>query len=61
MTIAMTVNASTGMGYGFSEIVEILKGMGTKKKEIAEALRAAATVRAIQGVVTGNKAYTCAQ
>jgi alkylhydroperoxidase/carboxymuconolactone decarboxylase family protein YurZ len=58
MLIAMAVNASTGMGYGCSEIAEILKGMGTKKEEIAEALRVAATVRAIQGVVTGSEAYT---
>ena len=58
MLIAMAVNASTGMGYGCSEIAEILKGMGTRKEEIAEALRVAATVRAIQGVVTGSEAYT---
>ncbi len=57
MLIAMAVNASTGMGYGCSEIAKILEGMGTKKKEIAEALRVAATVRAIQGVVTGSEAY----
>ena len=58
MLIAMAVNASTGMGYGCGEIAEILKGMGTKKEEIAEALRVAATVRAIQGVVTGSEAYS---
>ena len=57
MLIAMAVNSSTGMGYGCSEIAKILEGMGTKKKEIAEALRVAATVRAIQGVVTGSEAY----
>jgi hypothetical protein len=57
MLIAMVVNASTGMGYGCSEIAEILQGMGTKKEEISEALRVAATVRAIQGVVTGSEAY----
>ena len=58
MLIAMALNASTGMGYGCSEIAEILRGMGTKKEEIAEALRVAATVRAIQGVVTGSEAYS---
>jgi alkylhydroperoxidase/carboxymuconolactone decarboxylase family protein YurZ len=57
MLIAMCVNASTGMGYGCSEIAKILQGMGTGKEEIAEALRVAATVRAIQGVVTGSEAY----
>lgn len=57
MLIAMGVNASTGMGYGCYEIAKILEGMGTKKEEIAEALRVAATVRAIQGVVTGSEAY----
>lgn len=58
MLIAMAVNASTGMGYGCSEIAKILEGMETKKEEMAEALRVAATVRAIQGVVTGGEAYT---
>jgi alkylhydroperoxidase/carboxymuconolactone decarboxylase family protein YurZ len=58
MLIAMGVNASTGMGYGCSEIAKILMGMGTKKEEIAEALRVSATVRAIQGVVTGSEAYS---
>ena len=53
----MAVNASTGMGYGCSEIAKILAGMGVKKQEIAEALRVASTVRAIQGVVTGSEAY----
>jgi alkylhydroperoxidase/carboxymuconolactone decarboxylase family protein YurZ len=57
MLIAMAVNASTGMGYGCSEIANILKGLGTSKKEISEALRVASTVRAIQGVVTGSEAY----
>ena len=57
MLIAMAVNASTGMGYGCSEIAKILAGMGVKKQEIAEALRVASTVRAIQGVVTGSEAY----
>ena len=57
MLIAMAINASTGMGYGCSEIAQILHGMGTKKEEIAEALRVASTVRAIQGVVTGSEAY----
>ena len=58
MLIAMAINASTGMGYGCSEIAKILQNMGTKKEEIAEALRVAATVRAIQGVVTGSEAYS---
>jgi len=58
MLIAMAINACTGMGYGCSEIAQILHGMGTTKEEIAEALRVAATVRAIQGVVTGSEAYT---
>jgi alkylhydroperoxidase/carboxymuconolactone decarboxylase family protein YurZ len=58
MLIAMAVNASTGMGYGCSEIAKILQGIDTTKEEIAEALRVAATVRAIQGVVTGAEAYT---
>lgn len=58
MLIAMTINASTGMGYGCSEIAEILQGMGTSKEEIAEAQRVASTVKAIQGVVTGSKAYS---
>jgi alkylhydroperoxidase/carboxymuconolactone decarboxylase family protein YurZ len=57
MLIAMAVNASTGMGYGCGEIAKILRGMEVAKEEIAEALRVAATVRAIQGVVTGSKAY----
>jgi alkylhydroperoxidase/carboxymuconolactone decarboxylase family protein YurZ len=57
MLIAMAINASTSMGYGCSEIAKILQSMGTKKEEIAEALRVAATVRAIQGVVTGAEAY----
>jgi alkylhydroperoxidase/carboxymuconolactone decarboxylase family protein YurZ len=57
MLIAMAVNASTGMGYGCSEIAKILKDMGTSNKEISEALRVASTVRAIQGVVTGSEAY----
>jgi alkylhydroperoxidase/carboxymuconolactone decarboxylase family protein YurZ len=57
MLIAMAVNASTGMGYGCSEIAKLLQGMETTKAEIAEALRVAATVRAIQGVVTGAEAY----
>jgi hypothetical protein len=45
------------MGYGCSEIAKILQGIETTKEEIAEALRVAATVRAIQGVVTGAEAY----
>jgi alkylhydroperoxidase/carboxymuconolactone decarboxylase family protein YurZ len=57
MLIAMAVNASTGIGYGCSEIAKILKDMGTSKKEISEALRVASTVKAIQGVVTGSEAY----
>ena len=57
MLIALGVNASTGMGYGCSEIAKILEKQGTTKKEISEALRVAATVRAIQGVVTGSEAY----
>jgi alkylhydroperoxidase/carboxymuconolactone decarboxylase family protein YurZ len=57
MLIAIAINASTGMGYGCSEIAKILQDMDTKKEEIAEALRVAATVRAIQGVVTGAEAY----
>jgi len=57
MLIAMAINASTGMGIGCSEIAKMLQGMEVKKDEIAEALRVAATVRAIQGVVTGGEAY----
>lgn len=57
MLIAMGVNASTGMGYGCSEIAKILQHQGITKQEIAEALRVASTVRAIQGVVTGREAY----
>ena len=57
MLIAMAVNASTGMGQGCSEIAKILKGMGVKEAEMAEAMRVAATVRAIQGVVAGGEAY----
>ncbi len=57
MLIAMAVNASTGMGHGCSEIAQILKGMEASEEEIAEAMRVAATVRAIQGVVTGGEAY----
>ena len=57
MLIAMVVNASTGMGYGCSEIAKILERQDITKKEIAEALRVASTVRAIQGVVTGSEAY----
>jgi alkylhydroperoxidase/carboxymuconolactone decarboxylase family protein YurZ len=58
LLIAMSINSSTGMGYGCSEIAKILKGMGTKDEEIAEALRVAATVGAIQGIVTGSEAYS---
>ena len=57
MLIAMGVNASTGMGYGCSEIAKILEHQGITKKEISEALRVASTVKAIQGVVTGSEAY----
>ena len=57
LLIAMAVNANTGVGYGCSEIAKILKGMEVKKEEIVEALRVAATVGAIQGVVTGAEAY----
>ena len=57
MLIALGVNASTGMGYGCSEIAKILEHQGITKKELSEALRVAATVRAIQGVVTGSEAY----
>ncbi len=57
MLIALGVNASTGMGYGCSEIAKILEKQGVTKKEISEALRVASTVRAIQGVVTGSEAY----
>ena len=57
MLIAMGVNASTGMGYGCSEIAKILEKQGVTKEEISEALRVASTVRAIQGVVTGSEAY----
>jgi hypothetical protein len=45
------------MGYGCNEIAKILEKQVTTKKEITEALRVASTVRAIQGVVTGNEAY----
>jgi len=34
-----------------------LEKTGVTKQEISEALRVASTVRAIQGVVTGNEAY----
>jgi alkylhydroperoxidase/carboxymuconolactone decarboxylase family protein YurZ len=57
MLIAIGINASTGMGYGCSEIAKILEQEETTKDEIAEALRVASTVRAIQGVVTGSEAY----
>ena len=57
MLIAMGINASTGMGYGCSEIAKILEQQGITKKEISETLRVASTVRAIQGVVTGSEAY----
>jgi alkylhydroperoxidase/carboxymuconolactone decarboxylase family protein YurZ len=57
LLIAMAVNAKTGVGYGCSEIAKLLKGMNTTKEEIIEALRVAATVGAIQGVVTGAEAY----
>ncbi|MCP8304037.1 MAG: carboxymuconolactone decarboxylase family protein [archaeon] len=57
LLIAMAINARTGMGYGCSEIAKILEGMGTKKEEITEALRVAATVGAIQGIVSGSEAY----
>ena len=58
MLIAMGINASTGMGYGCSEIAKILEREDTTKEEITEALRVASTVRAIQGVVTGSEAYS---
>ena len=58
LLIAMAVNANTGVGYGCSEIAKLLKGMKVKKEEIVEALRVAATVGAIQGVVTGAEAYS---
>jgi alkylhydroperoxidase/carboxymuconolactone decarboxylase family protein YurZ len=57
MLIAMGINASTGMGYGCSEIAKILEREGTTKGEISEALRVSSTVRAIQGVVTGSEVY----
>lgn len=57
LLIAMAVNANTGVGYGCSEIAKILSGMAVKKEEMVEALRVAATVGAIQGVVTGAEAY----
>jgi len=53
----LCINASTGMGYGCSEIAKILQHEGATEKEISEALRVASTVRAIQGVVTGSEAY----
>ncbi len=58
LLIAMAINARTGMGYGCSEIAKILKDMDTKDEEIAEALRVATTVGAIQGIVTGSEAYS---
>jgi len=57
MLMAMAVNASTGMGYGCSEIAKILSDMGVRKQEIVEALRVASTVRAIQAVVAGSEAF----
>lgn len=57
LLIAMAINARAGMGYGCSEIAKILRDMGVKDGEIAEALRVASTVGAIQGVVTGSEAY----
>ena len=57
LLIAMAVNASTGMGYGCSEIAKLLRDMNVKDKEITEALRFATTVGAIQGIVTGSEAY----
>jgi hypothetical protein len=57
MLIAMGINASTGIGYGCSEIAKILEREETSKEEISEALRVASTIRAIQGVVNGSKAY----
>ena len=57
LLIAMVVNANAGVGYGCSEIAKLLRGMKVKKEEIFEALRVAATVGAIQGVVTGAEAY----
>jgi len=58
LLIAMAINARTGMGYGCREIAKILKDMGTKEEEIAEALRVASTVGAIQAVTTGAEAYS---
>jgi len=58
LLIAMAINARTGMGYGCSEIAQILRDMGVKDKEIVEALRVATTVSAIQGLVTGSEAYS---
>lgn len=57
LLIAMAVNAKTNVGYGCSEIAKLLKNMNVKKEEIIEALRIAATVGAIQGIVTGAEAY----
>ena len=58
LLIAMAINARTGMGYGCSEIAQLLRDMGVTDREIAEALRVATTVGAIQGVVTGSEAYS---
>ena len=58
LLIAMCINARAGMGYGCSEIAKILKDMGTKEEEIAEALRVATTVGTIQSIVTGSEAYS---
>ncbi len=57
LLIAIAINARTGMGYGCSEIAKLLKDMGVRKEEIAEALRVSTTVGAIQGIVTGGEAY----
>jgi hypothetical protein len=57
LLIVMAVNVITGVGYVCSEIVKLLRDMKVKKEEIVEALCVAATVGAIQGVVTGAEAY----
>jgi len=57
MLIAFGINASTGMGHHCAEMAKRMEEMGVSREEMAEVLRVSATVRAMQGVITGSQAF----
>jgi alkylhydroperoxidase/carboxymuconolactone decarboxylase family protein YurZ len=57
MLIAFGINASNGSGHHCAEMAKRLEEMGVSKKEMSETLRVVATVKAMQGVVTGSQAF----